>query len=109
MCIYCDDHINGLFTHAWNLVGEIICNTPTEQGVNDEIVSSELRATVDNEDEDENYDESIGTLKRPGEDKPKAKVGKVHRSRAAAATTGGDGCCIFICCMSAVNLRTTCM
>ena len=52
---------------------KIICNTPTEQGVNDEIVSSELRATVDNEDEDENYDESIGTLKRPGEDKPKAK------------------------------------
>ena len=28
-------------------------------------------ATVDIEDEDENYDESIGTLKRPGEDKPK--------------------------------------
>ena len=45
---------------------KIICNTPTEQGVKDEIVSSELRATVDNEDEDENYDESIGTLKRPG-------------------------------------------
>ena len=51
---------------------KIICNIPTEQGVKDEIVSSELRATVDNEDEDENYDESIGTLKRPGEDKPKA-------------------------------------
>ena len=49
-------------------------------------VTDSFSATVDNEDEDENYDESIGTLKRPGEDKPKAKVGKVHRSRAAAAT-----------------------